>query len=408
MYLRRMGVGIVLGVVGCQAEVSSPAEGDECAQGTDNCDVHATCTSTGTGFSCTCNPPYVGDGVTCALPCALAPPTGPLPRVHSVPIKCAATNVYSDYLSGDVALAEDSVVVGMPAWLSAPPDHSSALVFEFDGTTWQFVQELLPAAPNLPAGHYGDRVEVSRTGQTIVVSDRASAFVFRRSGDRWVGGEELLPVFDAGACDILASVSTTDTHTALAFYGAASCGNGGVYLFDPVTQVEEQRILDVRFNATAAGNSVSIDNDLMVVANRGATTVVYRLAGASWGEEQALANGADAATDGVTIAVPDAAATERVHLFTFDTLVWAETGTVICNAQCDVSIFADRLALGGAPAYAETGYGGLFHFTGASWLVEHEPTFESLAVDAGRSFAATMAEGFEADPLRVVQFADFP
>ena len=38
---------------------------DECEIGTDNCAVHATCNNSFSGFSCTCNPGYQGDGTFC-------------------------------------------------------------------------------------------------------------------------------------------------------------------------------------------------------------------------------------------------------------------------------------------------------------------------------------------------------
>ena len=41
---------------------------DECVDGTNDCDVNATCTDTDDGFDCTCNDGYEGDGKTCALP----------------------------------------------------------------------------------------------------------------------------------------------------------------------------------------------------------------------------------------------------------------------------------------------------------------------------------------------------
>lgn len=39
---------------------------DECAEGTDNCDVNALCTNTSTGFLCSCNAGYSGDGTQCS------------------------------------------------------------------------------------------------------------------------------------------------------------------------------------------------------------------------------------------------------------------------------------------------------------------------------------------------------
>jgi len=41
---------------------------DECTANTDNCDANATCTDTAGSFTCVCNPPYAGNGVTCAIP----------------------------------------------------------------------------------------------------------------------------------------------------------------------------------------------------------------------------------------------------------------------------------------------------------------------------------------------------
>ena len=41
---------------------------DECERGTDNCHAQASCTDTEGSFFCTCNPGYLGDGVTCTLP----------------------------------------------------------------------------------------------------------------------------------------------------------------------------------------------------------------------------------------------------------------------------------------------------------------------------------------------------
>lgn len=42
-----------------------PCMVDECALGTHNCDVNATCTDTPDGFICTCNEGFEGDGTVC-------------------------------------------------------------------------------------------------------------------------------------------------------------------------------------------------------------------------------------------------------------------------------------------------------------------------------------------------------
>ena len=38
---------------------------EECATGTDNCNLNANCTNTKGSFYCTCHTGYSGDGVTC-------------------------------------------------------------------------------------------------------------------------------------------------------------------------------------------------------------------------------------------------------------------------------------------------------------------------------------------------------
>ena len=38
---------------------------DECANGTHNCFIQATCSNTVGSFTCACNPGYSGDGVSC-------------------------------------------------------------------------------------------------------------------------------------------------------------------------------------------------------------------------------------------------------------------------------------------------------------------------------------------------------
>ena len=40
---------------------------DECVTGSHNCSANATCSDTESGFTCSCNSGYIGDGVTCEV-----------------------------------------------------------------------------------------------------------------------------------------------------------------------------------------------------------------------------------------------------------------------------------------------------------------------------------------------------
>ena len=53
----------------CAGAPSVCTDNDECALGTADCDVNATCTNAPGTFSCACNAGYVGDGETCASVC---------------------------------------------------------------------------------------------------------------------------------------------------------------------------------------------------------------------------------------------------------------------------------------------------------------------------------------------------
>ena len=47
----------------CYADINE-CEGDD-----DNCHVNASCTNLEGNFTCSCNPGYTGDGVTCISKC---------------------------------------------------------------------------------------------------------------------------------------------------------------------------------------------------------------------------------------------------------------------------------------------------------------------------------------------------
>ena len=60
-----MCISMFLLFILCSAIYILLLDTNECALGTDNCDANAVCADTEGSFTCTCNPGYEGDGVTC-------------------------------------------------------------------------------------------------------------------------------------------------------------------------------------------------------------------------------------------------------------------------------------------------------------------------------------------------------
>ncbi len=389
---------------GYEGDGTDCANVDECAAALDDCHADAVCHDTEGDYSCECGPGFSGDGWACTFDCPQPPPDGPYPRVHSIPIRCSVEKVYTQYITGEVAIAQDVMVVGMPSWLSDDPDdHASAFLYRFDGSTWVFAQELLPQVPGLDPSKYGNRVEISSSGDTIVVSTGRDAFVFRRDGDTWTGGEQLLPAFDPEAQTLLASVATTDEHTALAYYGNSDTDIGLVYLFDPLLANETARVQDSRFYQNSNGNQVSLNGDLMVVANRYNVTVIFRFNGLEWQEEQELPYGMNTATDGIWIA---SRTNDDVYIFA-NTGSWVESDQVPCGIQADLSVRGQRLVTGGSPSYGgEDQIGAIFEFDGESWVETYAPEYEAYFVDMAPRFAVMSAGGFAPDVVQVIEFEE--
>jgi hypothetical protein len=385
---------------------------DECTRGTDTCHADAACTNTPGSYECACNAGWEGDGYECTFTCPQPAPTGDLPLVHSIPVRCSVDGIYSTYVTGDVAIAEDVLAVGMPSWLGDPStQRATALLFRFDGSQWLFAQELVPAEASSDAAKYGNQVEMSATGDTIVVGTQRDAFLFRRNGSTWEGGQRLFPAFDTDAGTLLATVATTDERTALAYYrNSATDAGGGVYVFAADTRAEVQRLMDPRFSASSSGNSVALGGDLLVVANRvtgGAAmvAVIYRWGGTSYAEEQAIA-GHEASTDGERVAVSDYA-TRTVRLYEHGAN-WTEAASVGCGYDCDLSLLGDRFVTGGDPYHGGDFRGSVHERDGSTWPTAYTPAYEAYSVDLSSSFAVMVQGAFAADAVQVIQLAPYP
>ena len=324
--------------------------------------------------------------------------------VQNISVTGVVSDTFTDYFTGDVAIAEDVLVVGLTSWLSmVETDRAAVLVYRFDGQSFAFEQELVAAAPADPTSRYGDSVEISHTGRTIIVGNDGSAFIFRYDGSEWTGGDELAPRNEE---DAISTVSVTDERAAVGYYKNGDLpGSVYVYRFDGASWVVEQRIIDERFQSSS-GTGAVIDGERLVIANRaGGGGYAYSFDGAAWVETQNLGLSGSLAMHGDHFIGRNS---NQVEIFEYSGTEWVNCGNEPCNDQCDISLYGSRIALGGAPSYSGTHFGHVYSFDGTEWIETHRSAFDARSVDIGRSFAVFGNEGAVENQLEVVQIAAWP
>ncbi len=362
-------------------------------------------TSTGSGGSTSGTGGGGGTGGSTGPPAAcaarMAADTSFAPVTTEIAVAGVVPDIFTDFFAGDAAIAEDVLVVGLPAWLSdVDMDHATALTFRFDGSTWQFEQELLPAAA--PIVRFGSKVEVSSSGRTIIVSDRFSAFIFRRVNDQWIGGEELRP---RNPDDFLADVAVTDDRAIAGYYKNGDLpGSAYIYRREADTWVLDQRIVDTRLDSSS-GTGVAISGDWAAVTDRQSSTFLFAREGDEWVEKQELRVSHDPSIDGTHF---EGRAGGSIDVYELGADGWVECESVRCNDQCDSAISGSWLVGGGAPTYASGGDATLWAYDGSGWQVAHEPGIEARTADVSQHFAVFTAEGSTAAPLQIVQTAASP
>ena len=322
----------------------------------------------------------------------------------ALPLGDAPSDLYTEFMTGDVATAENLVVVGMPAWLTgAMGKRPSALAFRFDGSAWSLEGELVP--PNLDDGRYGRFVEVSRSGETAIVSTAEVAYVFRREGDAWVGGDRLEP-FD-GPEPLLGAVAVTDLHAFVAYYHTdTQTGSVYVYRRNGSTWEPEQHLTDDEFDS-ANGTDVSADDRTVVIVDRSGKVLVFdQDDDGVWQQSQRLSFSGTPALDRNRLA---ANSSRRVKVLEREPGgEFVECASLPCNEQCDASLYGDHVVTGGAPSYGGDDFGRLYRLDGSEWRVDRIADFEATHVDVGSHFAVELKDGFEAEPIQVVQLRDWP
>ncbi len=218
-----------------------------------------------------------------------------------------------DVLSGDgfglsVAVDGNIAVVGAPKDDSpeGQSNRGGVHVFLRSGTSWTYVQRLLP---NEAESTYEFGAAVAVSGETIVVGSNGAlndsgvstgaAFVFERQGQPWVQVEKLLPS-DGAQSDLFGTALDIEGDTIMVgspqHYAAGLVYAGAVYAFERSSGSWNERaklIADTPVVAAGFGASVSLSGTTVVIGapqtdfSRGAAHVFVRNA-EQWSEQQVL------------------------------------------------------------------------------------------------------------------------
>ncbi|HVM66199.1 MAG TPA: EGF domain-containing protein, partial [Acidimicrobiales bacterium] len=117
---------------------------DECAQHASNCDTNASCYNTAGGFTCTCNPGYAGNGVSCAaVPFSVtklaAGPSHTCAVVADHSLWCWGAGSSGQLGDWNNASAASPTRVGSETtWASVATGASHTCAVKLDGSLWCF------------------------------------------------------------------------------------------------------------------------------------------------------------------------------------------------------------------------------------------------------------------------------
>ena len=222
----------------------------------------------------------------------------------------ASDTVCGDDFGWSVSLSGDRALVGASGYDDAGPNYGAAYIFAFDGTSWIEEAKLL-ASDGRPGDRFGNSVSLSGTralvsapldGNADVGPNHGSAYVFAFDGTSWIE-EAKLTASDAAAYDIfggrvsLSAGASYPGGRALVGAengdaGAPDSGSAYIFVFDGTTWTEEAKLTASDASAfDNFGRSVSLSGGRALV---GATSdgpgsaYVFVFDGTSWIEEAKL------------------------------------------------------------------------------------------------------------------------
>ncbi|MEM7799582.1 MAG: hypothetical protein AAF633_10360 [Chloroflexota bacterium] len=278
----------------------------------------------------------------------------------------------------DVAIDGNFAVVGAYQDNSKGAGVGAAYIFERSGSTWSYVNALLPTS-QIYAGGFGYSVDIEGTRAVIGTQATNSIYVFEAVNNIWTEVNVIQPTTAPNIGTVGVSVALSgDTIIAGAYQDFQSSNLGSAYIFVKAGRgwSEEEVIRPSDGNSSQAfGYAVDISGDRVLIGAPGdddngassGSAYLYTRSNAVWTIEQKLLPdigaasqffGANVALNGTTAAV----ATNTTSLYIFDTsnisqsrlapnATWNQTQQITVPAGStslghDIDLEGDRLIVG--------------------------------------------------------------
>jgi hypothetical protein len=204
-----------------------------------------------------------------------------------------------DGFGEQVAVSDDTAVVGADGNDDSGTRSGSAYVFRYDGSDWVEEAKLTASDAAIYDG-FGERVAVS--GDTAVVGasgdddnglSSGSAYVFRYNGTTWVEEAKLTASDGATNHSFGISAAVSGDTAVVGAYGDAFTGPAYVFRYDGSDWVEEAKLTASDGAAgDLFGSSVAVSGDTAVVGahhdDHFGSAYVFRYDGSDWVEEAKL------------------------------------------------------------------------------------------------------------------------
>jgi len=119
------------------------------------------------------------------------------------------SNADLDGFGGSVALNDEYLAVGMPAYGAAPEIWGGAVIYDFQGSTWTETQVLIPSTPNTG---FGQNIDIS---SDMLVG---SSWIWVLSGTTWLEGTRLTGAYAVSETGVIAGTGSENGEACVFVY----------------------------------------------------------------------------------------------------------------------------------------------------------------------------------------------